>query len=204
MIATRLSARSALLCASVLLPLAACSPEAKKDRGPPKVGFADVLLKPMSISLLHDALKQYQARQQSAETIPDANTHYDFTGYRLLLAEDDPINREVAEAILEETGCTLDMVENGEQAIQRVSEVSYDLILMDMQMPVLDGVEATQRLRARSDIRQIPIIAMTANAFSEDRQACMAAGMNDFITKPVEPELFYATLRHWLPARQGE
>lgn len=167
-----------------------------------KMGFSSVILKPMSIVLLHAALQRYLVSHQ---TLPlntgDSPAFNDLAGYRLLLAEDDPINRVVALSLLEETGCILEMVENGEQVLARAAADKYDLILMDMQMPIIDGIEATQRLRAMPDLCQMPIIAMTANAFVEDRETCLAAGMNDFITKPVQPELLYATLRRWLPQR---
>jgi two-component system CheB/CheR fusion protein len=131
---------------------------------------------------------------------PNDPTSLDLHGYRILLAEDDPINREVALTLFEDTGCVLDMAENGAEAVALASQTNYDLILMDMQMPVLDGVAATLRLRAHPDLGSIPIIAMTANAFVEDREACLAAGMNDFMTKPVRPATLFATLRRWLPA----
>ncbi|MBV2264906.1 MAG: PAS domain S-box protein [Thauera sp.] len=121
-------------------------------------------------------------------------------GRRILLAEDNPINREVAVALLRETGATIDTAENGQEAVEMAGAVPYDLILMDMQMPVMDGLTATRLLRSRAELRDLPIVAMTANAFSEDRQLCIDAGMNDHIPKPVEPELLCEKLVRWLPA----
>lgn len=116
----------------------------------------------------------------------------------VLLVEDNPINQDVATEMLSDLGMTVEVATNGQEAIDKVSERAYDLILMDVQMPVMDGLTATRRIRARTDLNQVPIVAMTANASSEDRARCEAAGMNDFVGKPVEPRRLQGVLCQWL------
>jgi two-component system, sensor histidine kinase and response regulator len=117
---------------------------------------------------------------------------------RILLVEDNPVNREVALALLEDIGMSADVALDGVEALERLADASYDLVLMDMQMPRMDGLEATRRLRRMPGLAGLPVLAMTANAFAEDRKACAAAGMNDFVPKPVDPAAFHRVLLHWL------
>jgi CheY-like chemotaxis protein len=124
-------------------------------------------------------------------------------GARILLAEDNPVNREVALALLEGVGLSADTAANGRQALQLARAGAYALVLMDMQMPLMDGLEATRAIRALPGWQATPILALTANAFEDDRRACVEAGMNGFITKPMVVDAFYATLLRALmaPAR---
>jgi CheY-like chemotaxis protein len=116
-------------------------------------------------------------------------------GRRLLLVEDNAINREIVLGFLEGSGLSIEVAQDGQQAVERFRQVPCDLILMDIQMPVMDGLEATRRIRALD--RNVPIIALTANAFEEDTEKTRAAGMNEHLSKPIDAEQLYAVLRKY-------
>lgn len=134
---------------------------------------------------------------------PEVRLRIRHAGARILLAEDEPVNQIVARARLEHVGLVVDLAENGKLALDLAKKNHYALILMDMQMPVMNGVEATQAIRADSLNRTTPILAMTANAFDEDRDICLAAGMNEHISKPVDLVKLYETLLEWLEKRSN-
>jgi signal transduction histidine kinase/DNA-binding response OmpR family regulator/PAS domain-containing protein len=125
----------------------------------------------------------------------------DFSGKRLLLVEDVEVNRLIVTALLEDTGCVIDEAENGQIALGMAKQGDYDLILMDMQMPVMDGLTATRAIRKFDTVT--PIIAMTANAFREDADACLAAGMNAHIAKPFDNDVFMRTLVEYIDKKRG-
>jgi PAS domain S-box-containing protein len=172
-------------------------------------GFGAVLLKPVTPSTLHDSLMQLLFGQLPADAMAagsgrsEALLRRHSTGARVLLAEDNAVNREVACDLLRSAGLDVDLAEDGLQAVDKARAGPYDLILMDVQMPGMDGLQATRAIHALPGHATTPIVAMTANVFNEDRAACLEAGMVDHVPKPVEPHLMFSTLMRWLPARQA-
>ena len=139
------------------------------------------------------------ARQKTAEVDSETEVARTRRGAHILLVEDDPLNQEVALELLRHAGLEPDLADDGTKAVDMARSTSYDLILMDMQMPLMNGLEATRRILASPGREQTRIIAMTANADSEDRNACLAAGMIDFLGKPVAPQALFSALLRWLP-----
>ncbi|KPA11934.1 multi-sensor hybrid histidine kinase [Candidatus Magnetomorum sp. HK-1] len=164
-----------------------------------KIGFAAYLTKPVKHDLLHKTLLKVFGSQEesSSEEAPESIitkfsiTEEQSSGNRILLVEDSEMNKKLASVFLKKMGYMVDTASNGEEAIVMLSKNTYDLVLMDIQMPVMDGLEATKFIRAgEKDIKnsKIPIIALTANAMTQDRKRCLAAGMTDYIAKPFKPE----------------
>ncbi|MFP4272551.1 MAG: PAS domain S-box protein [Halothiobacillaceae bacterium] len=134
------------------------------------------------------------------EALFDRSAFKRYRGARVLLAEDNAVNREVAAELIGQTGLKLDTAEDGLEALKQLERKSYDVVLLDVQMPRLDGLGVARRMRDMPDYGTTPILAMTANVFEDDRQAALEAGMNDFIPKPVDPVVLYRKLLRWLSA----
>jgi CheY-like chemotaxis protein len=175
-------------------------------------GMNDHIAKPLNVGEMFNTLAQWIKPGSKPETppaaVPPAPTfsatdagmrlRNAYAGTRILLAEDEPVSQEISRGLLEYAELAVDVAEEGQQALELARRNSYALILMDMQMPVINGIEATRAIRNDSLNTATPILAMTANAFDEDRQVCLAAGMNDHIAKPVDPDRLYETLLKWL------
>ena len=168
-----------------------------------------VLIKPISPSLLFDALMRALGNPDEAGATrvvkPDISLENlaPLRGARILLAEDNAINQQVATEILVDAGFQVEVADNGKIAVNMVESGRYDVVLMDMQMPVMSGLEATRLIRRHARFDRLPIIAMTANVMQADRQRCYEAGMDDFVAKPIEPDVLFHTLVKWILPREA-
>jgi CheY-like chemotaxis protein len=183
-------------------------------QGAEQLGVAHVLAKPVSSSLLINTMMQLKGHEPLYAKPGQSSRHSALeeklkalAGARILLVEDNEINQLVAREMLRNVGMQVDVAENGQIAIHLVAtrlaeEVAYDLVLMDMQMPVMDGVTASRHMRQEHGA-DLPIVAMTANAMKSDRDLCMQAGMNDFVTKPINPDALWQSLLQWVKPRAG-
>ncbi len=168
-----------------------------------------VLIKPVNPSVLFDTVVRLLGLKDGAlgfhgGTGPTPETLSDLAsiaGARLLVVEDNELNQEVARGLLSDAGLLVDMAENGQVALQRLAEQPYDLVLMDVQMPVMDGLSATQKLREDPRFADLPVVAMTAHAMAPEKARCLEVGMNDHVAKPIDPDELFAALLRWLPAK---
>ncbi len=172
-------------------------------RAAEKTGIRAFLIKPVNPSLLLDSILEVLGRQAvSSMKGPDQATislaEKRIAGAHVLLVEDNPINQQVAVEILESARVRVDIASNGVEAVRMVDQKHYDAVLMDIQMPEMDGYEATAHIREKTQHENLPIIAMTAHAIAGYRDECLAAGMNDYLTKPIEPDRLFETLAIWI------
>jgi len=170
-------------------------------------GLENVLVKPVTSSTLFDTIVAVLRAHQEATGHVQIAPSFEIArtrGTRVLLVEDNEINQEVAIGLLEDAAIQVDLAENGEIAVRMTQENDYDVVLMDMQMPVMDGIEATRVIRSDPRFRNLPIIAMTANAMAADREKCLKAGMNDHIGKPIDPDQLFSVLLRWAGRRNVE
>jgi PAS domain S-box-containing protein len=171
-------------------------------------GADGYLHKPLTASsLVDEVIRVFDSsnKKTGMSVVADNGKMYDFSGYRILVAEDNEVNQQIVLELLQGTGAIVELANNGREAWEKVSlpNSAYDLILMDIQMPEMDGEQATKLIRADERIRSVPVIAMTAHALLEKRAHILAAGMDDVITKPIDPDTFYAMLgKYLLPNRR--
>ncbi len=170
-----------------------------------KTGIRAFLIKPVNPSLLLDSILEVLGRQaigsiKGPEQATISSAEQLIAGAHVLLVEDNPINQQVAVEILESARVRVDIASNGSEAVRMVDHKRYNAVLMDIQMPEMDGYEATAHIREKSQHEDLPIIAMTAHAIAGYREECLAAGMNDYLTKPIEPARLYETLALWVHA----
>jgi CheY-like chemotaxis protein len=173
------------------------------------VGLDGFLLKPVNPSVLFDSVVMAFGKEglehsdSTKEEIGSAEKMKEIEGAKVLLVEDNEINQQVAREILEETGLSITLASNGQEAVEAVASGSFDAVLMDIQMPVMDGYTATKKIRnLSSDIRNVPIVAMTAHAMAGDAERSLAAGMNDHVTKPIDPDQLLSTLHKWISPKK--
>ena len=186
----------------LLSPLARGRLEAFK-----RAGFGGYLIKPIRQTSLAERLSMREATEKPAERLDAPAPRAALTGrkLRVLLAEDNQINAVLATAIIKRAGHHVDVAHNGVEALETLAQAPYDVVLMDMHMPEMDGLEATRRIRAlKSEDARVPIIALTANAMRADRETCLGAGMDDFLSKPFEPADLVAKMEGWAGRPGGQ
>ena len=181
--------------------------EVMSDAG--DLDIAGYLIKPVNPGALADAImeaigQRMSDRPAAAKQGKPLAAKRTWTGVKLLVVEDNELNQILARDVLEQAGFTVTIVENGQIAVDTVQRQNFDGVLMDVQMPVMDGFTATRTIRADQRFKDLPIIAMTANAMSGDREKALEAGMNDYVAKPLDLDKMFAVLRAWLPVREGE
>ena len=174
-----------------------------------EVGLEGFLIKPINPSTLLESImevfgKKVEKRvRRGADSQVDTEALKTIQGAQILLVDDNEINQEVGSEILEQAGFCVTIANNGQEAVDKVMQVEFDCVLMDIQMPVMDGYEATRNIRRQNRFASMPIIAMTANAMQGDKEKCVGAGMNDHVAKPINPKELFSALINWVSVREG-
>jgi two-component system sensor histidine kinase/response regulator len=173
-------------------------------------GIADMIIKPVNASILFDMTMHVLGQEN--DDVPESHVHHGSSileklatikGTSILIVEDNELNQEVAMGLLEDGGFDVHIANDGKEAVEMVANNTYDIVLMDMQMPVMDGISATIEIRKDAKNKDLPIVAMTANAMQQDREKCSEAGMNDHVAKPIDPEELFGTLLRWIKPKQN-
>jgi CheY-like chemotaxis protein len=178
-------------------------------KGAEEAGIQEVLIKPVSASVLFEGVVRLlggapeDPRSKGDDSSGSFAQMATISGARVLLVEDNDLNQEVALELLTDAGLVVDLAEDGRIALDKLAAGNYDIVLMDMLMPVMDGVTATRTLRLDPRWQALPVVAMTANVMQADRERCLAAGMNDHIAKPIEPEDLWTMLLKWVKPRHA-
>ena len=203
--ARRIRDLSKMTAAPDVIIVSAYDPDVIRDSAR-EAGVRRILAKPVTPSnLLESVMEALGIKGRSAKAPPHGGRSTRYAGRAVLLVEDNPISRQVMRELLENDGLSIYEAPDGKRAIEMLGERAYDIVFMDVQMPVMDGLEATRLIRADGRFEGLPIIALTAYAMSGDRERCMAVGMNDHLPKPVDPDALYSALERWLgPAAAAE
>jgi two-component system sensor histidine kinase/response regulator len=166
-------------------------------------GLDEILIKPVNASILFDSIlrvlgETHDVGSHHQETAELTQRLSSILGAKILVVEDNELNQEVALGLLESEGFEVEIANNGQEAVEMVTQNSYEIVLMDMQMPVMDGLTATKEIRKLEQFKDLPILAMTANAMDQDKEKCAEAGMNDHVAKPIDPDDLFNALLKWI------
>lgn len=177
--------------------------------GAEKIGLDGFMLKPFNRSILFDTVMNIfggegYTTQETRPLFERRGVPSNVRGARVLLAEDNEINQQVAKEVLETAEVTVSIANNGKEALEMLTEDTYDAVLMDIQMPVMDGFQAVKAIRSTSQIKDTPVIAMTAHALVGDKEKSLLSGMDDYVSKPIDPDILMETLSTWLPLHAGQ
>jgi signal transduction histidine kinase/DNA-binding response OmpR family regulator len=192
------------------IPIIMVSPQVENSVGHNMLKHVDKILeKPVLFSSLTSRILECLGPPMQKRSTPETGAAADeinldeFKGLKVLIVEDKEINQRIACEFLRKKGCRVTVADNGRIALAKLDQASFDMVLMDIQMPEMDGLQATRAIRADERFHDLPIIALTAHAMAQDREKCFEAGMNDYLSKPITPQRLYAMISGWIPVNQG-